>query len=110
MSSRYLDLARGAMRAAKPVPDPAHRVLVLPPELPRRAVPADSSTCPACHGSAFWISLAQVRICERCHPPADARIVARREGARATTAQDGRTAEGPDRGTPSGTNTSGGAA
>jgi len=56
-------------------------VLPLPPERPRRAIPADSSSCPACHGTTFWISLAMVRICERCHPPADPRIVARRETA-----------------------------
>lgn len=57
------------------------RVLILPPDRPRRAVPADSSSCPACHGTAFWISLAMVRICERCHPATDERIVARRERA-----------------------------
>jgi hypothetical protein len=58
------------------------RVVTLPPDRPRRAVPADASACPACQGTTFWISLAGVRVCERCHPPADERIVARRERAR----------------------------
>ena len=84
MSSRYLDLARRAVKEHRALPEPTavpepRRVLVLPPELPRRAIPADSSACYACGGTAFWISLAAVRICERCHPPADERIVAHRE-------------------------------
>jgi hypothetical protein len=36
--------------------------------------------CPACHGDAFWISLAGVRTCEKCHPPSTEKIVAKREG------------------------------
>jgi hypothetical protein len=58
------------------------RVITFPPDPPRRAVPANASACPACQGTTFWISLAGVRVCERCHPPVDERIVARRERAR----------------------------
>jgi hypothetical protein len=57
------------------------RVVTLPLDRPRRAVSPDAVSCPACYGTDFWISLAGVRVCERCHPPADERIVARRERA-----------------------------
>ena len=46
---------------------------------PRRAVPEGATRCAACNGTDFWISLALVRICARCHPPADERLVASRE-------------------------------
>ena len=114
MSSRYLDLARRAVRDHRETPEPtaapvARRVLVLPPELPRRAIPADSSVCPACRGTAFWISLALVRICERCHPPADEKIVARRERSPATSPQVATNATGPDSAIPPETDRPGGA-
>jgi hypothetical protein len=109
LSNRYLDLARQALKDRRepgkelpPCPDeevagPWHgvaeepagvrgRVLVFEPERSDRAIPDKASACPACHGDDFWISLAMVRICERCHPPADERIVARRERKPATLA------------------------
>lgn len=75
-------------------------VVVLPPDRPRRAVPADASVCPACGGTDFWISLALVWVCERCHPPASEKIVARREKCLATLPQVARTPEGPARSIP----------
>lgn len=74
------------------------QVLPFKPD-PGRAIPKIASTCPACLGTAFWISLALVRICERCHPPADERIVARRERTEeipATLTQDARSHPRPD--------------
>lgn len=105
-------------RPSPPAPEPEAlavlrarpRVLPLPPELPRRAIPADSSSCYTCRGTAFWISLAGVRICERCHPPAYEKIVARRERGAPMSPQDARTATGPARSIPPETCPPGGAA
>lgn len=116
MNSRYLDLARRAVKEHRALPEPPpaapanRRVLVLPPELPRRAIPADSSTCYTCDGTAFWISLAGVRICERCHPPAYEKIVARRERGAATSPQVTRTVTPPAPSIPSPTSPDGSAA
>ncbi len=34
--------------------------------------------CPMCRGKEFWVSVYGKVICEKCHPPADESIVARR--------------------------------
>lgn len=111
------EVLRPPRNVETPIATPERRVFVLPPNRPRRAVPLDASACPACGGVAFWISLALVRICERCHPPADPRIVARRETAPledgknlATSTQAPRTPEGAASAIPSATNPAGGAA
>ncbi|HQR44591.1 MAG TPA: hypothetical protein PLB02_04120 [Thermoanaerobaculia bacterium] len=72
----------------------------LPPDRPRKAVPPEASACPACGGPAFWISLALIRVCERCHPPASERLVARREKLSPTLPQEARSSEGQGSGIP----------
>ena len=47
--------------------------------LPAGRLAPDSSACYACTGKNFWISKSGIRICEVCHPPAIAALVARRE-------------------------------
>lgn len=69
---------RSRRREAAEILRDGSRVVAFRPD-PDRALPARLTVCPACHGSNFWISLALIRICERCHPPADERLVARRE-------------------------------
>lgn len=34
--------------------------------------------CAMCRGTAFWVSVHGQTVCERCHPPADEALVARR--------------------------------
>jgi hypothetical protein len=70
-------------------------VVPLSPDRPRRAVPTEASCCPTCQGTDFWISLAMVRICERCHPPASEKIVAQRGKSPATSLQAARSPEDP---------------
>lgn len=59
---------------------PAITLRVWPDTRTAKMSAQDYSQCPCCGGARWWVSVYEVRVCGKCHPPANPGLVSRWEG------------------------------